>query len=97
MPTPKQLAFWLAPELKAEIEEGKQPKDDNVLKHAPHTAAAVASDTWKHGYSREKAAYPAKKAATAKLGKAAPDGPEFQAISSKLLKERKELLHKLAQ
>ncbi len=44
-----------------------------------------------------KAAYPAKKAATAKLGKAAPDGPEFQAISSKLLKERKELLHKLAQ
>jgi glycine dehydrogenase len=43
-----------------EIEEGKAPKDDNVLKHAPHTAAAVSSDTWKHGYSREKAAYPAK-------------------------------------
>jgi glycine dehydrogenase len=43
-----------------EIEDGKAPKDDNVLKHAPHTAAAVSCDAWKHGYSREKAAYPAK-------------------------------------
>jgi glycine dehydrogenase len=43
-----------------EIEEGKAPKEDNVLKHAPHTAAAVSSDEWKHSYSRFKAAYPAK-------------------------------------
>ncbi len=43
-----------------EIEEGKAPKDDNVLKHAPHTAAAVTGDAWSHGYSRQKAAYPAK-------------------------------------
>jgi glycine dehydrogenase len=31
---------------------------DNVLKNAPHTAAAVAADEWKHAYSRELAAYP---------------------------------------
>ncbi|MDZ4755372.1 MAG: aminomethyl-transferring glycine dehydrogenase [Phycisphaerae bacterium] len=43
-----------------EIEQGKASRDDNVLKHAPHTAAAVSSDSWKHVYSREKAAYPAK-------------------------------------
>ncbi|MDX2119404.1 MAG: aminomethyl-transferring glycine dehydrogenase [Planctomycetota bacterium] len=42
-----------------EIEEGKADRADNVLKHAPHTIAAVSSDNWTHGYSREKAAYPA--------------------------------------
>jgi len=42
-----------------EIEEGKADRSDNVLKHAPHTIAAVSSDNWTHGYSREKAAYPA--------------------------------------
>jgi glycine dehydrogenase len=41
------------------IEEGKSPKDDNPLKHAPHTAEAVASADWKHAYSREQAAFPA--------------------------------------
>ncbi len=41
-----------------EIEEGKADKSDNVLKNAPHTAYEIASDDWKHGYSREKAAYP---------------------------------------
>ncbi|MFA5834823.1 MAG: aminomethyl-transferring glycine dehydrogenase [Bacteroidota bacterium] len=41
-----------------EIEKGQFPKDDNVLKHAPHTAHAVMSNDWKHSYSREKAAYP---------------------------------------
>ncbi len=29
-----------------------------MLKHAPHTAAAVSADAWPHAYSREKAAYP---------------------------------------
>ncbi len=43
-----------------EIEEGKADKADNVLKHAPHTMAAVCADSWTHQYSREKAAYPAK-------------------------------------
>jgi glycine dehydrogenase len=42
-----------------EIEDGKQPKDDNLLKNAPHTARRIASSEWKHPYSRERAAYPA--------------------------------------
>lgn len=42
----------------AEIESGKADKNVNVLKHAPHTAAAVLSDEWNRPYSREKAAYP---------------------------------------
>ena len=41
-----------------EIEKGLFTKDDNVLKHAPHTAHTVMSDEWKHSYSREKAAFP---------------------------------------
>jgi glycine dehydrogenase len=41
-----------------EVEEGKYSKDDNVLKHAPHTAAVVTSDSWTRPYSRQKAAYP---------------------------------------
>jgi glycine dehydrogenase len=40
------------------IEEGAMDRDDNPLKHAPHTAAVVTADDWKHGYSRERAAYP---------------------------------------
>jgi glycine dehydrogenase len=38
--------------------EGKADPKDNVLKHAPHTAAAVTADEWTHGYSREQAAFP---------------------------------------
>lgn len=41
------------------IEEGKVSKDDNTLKGAPHTIAAVASDSWDHPYTRDAAAYPA--------------------------------------
>jgi glycine dehydrogenase len=41
------------------VEEGRLPRDDNPLKHAPHTAAAVAATTWDHPYSREQAAFPA--------------------------------------
>jgi glycine dehydrogenase len=41
------------------IEEGRLDREDNPLRHAPHTAAAVTSDDWKHTYSREQAAYPA--------------------------------------
>jgi glycine dehydrogenase len=33
---------------------------DNVLKNAPHTAAAIASDDWKHPYGRQAAAMAAK-------------------------------------
>lgn len=41
-----------------EIEEGKADKDNNVLKHAPHTAAVITADAWDRPYSRQKAAYP---------------------------------------
>ncbi len=41
-----------------EIEEGKAERQNNVLKNAPHTAAAVAADQWSAPYSREKAAFP---------------------------------------
>ena len=38
--------------------DGTADAKDNVLKHAPHTASAVTSDHWSHGYSREQAAFP---------------------------------------
>jgi glycine dehydrogenase len=38
--------------------EGRTDPNDNVLKNAPHTAAAVAADDWRHAYSREQAAFP---------------------------------------
>ena len=40
------------------IVDGKADRLDNLLKNAPHTAAAVASDEWTHPYSREEAAFP---------------------------------------
>ena len=40
------------------IEDGRLPKDDNPLKHAPHTIAAITVADWKHPYSRELAAFP---------------------------------------
>jgi glycine dehydrogenase len=40
------------------IEDGRADRADNPLKHAPHTAAAVAADAWAHRYSRLTAAYP---------------------------------------
>ncbi|MGB3508404.1 MAG: aminomethyl-transferring glycine dehydrogenase [Microcoleaceae cyanobacterium] len=42
-----------------EIETGKADKQDNLLKNAPHTAESLMVDEWKHGYSRQRAAYPA--------------------------------------
>jgi glycine dehydrogenase len=40
------------------VEEGRLEREDNPLKHAPHTAAAVTADEWPHAYGRELAAYP---------------------------------------
>jgi glycine dehydrogenase len=40
------------------IEEGRWSREDNPLKHAPHTARAVSADDWKHSYPRSLAAYP---------------------------------------
>ena len=41
-----------------EIVEGRMPRDNNVLKNAPHTAEAVSASEWTHPYSREEAAFP---------------------------------------
>ncbi len=40
------------------VEDGRLPREDNPLKHAPHTIEAIASATWAHPYSRELAAFP---------------------------------------
>jgi glycine dehydrogenase len=37
---------------------GTRDANDNVLKNAPHTAAAVMRADWQHPYSREEAVYP---------------------------------------
>ncbi len=42
-----------------QVEMGVADPEDNPLKNAPHTAAAVTSDRWEHPYGREQAAYPA--------------------------------------
>ncbi|MSP01001.1 MAG: glycine dehydrogenase (aminomethyl-transferring) [Acetobacteraceae bacterium] len=40
------------------IAGGQMDKEDNPLKNAPHTAREVTATVWKHGYSREQAAFP---------------------------------------
>jgi glycine dehydrogenase len=40
------------------VEDGRSDREDNPLKHAPHTAAVVIANDWKHAYARETAAYP---------------------------------------
>ena len=42
----------------AEIEEGRLPRDDNPLKHAPHTIEDVTNPDWTHAYGRDQAAFP---------------------------------------
>ncbi|HSE58717.1 MAG TPA: aminomethyl-transferring glycine dehydrogenase, partial [Nitrospiraceae bacterium] len=42
-----------------EIADGRQPKKDNMLKNAPHTALTVTANDWTRPYSREQAAFPA--------------------------------------
>ena len=38
--------------------QGVMPRDDNLLKNAPHTAGVVMADEWTHPYTRNAAAYP---------------------------------------
>jgi glycine dehydrogenase len=40
------------------IRNGVWDREDNPLRQAPHTAAEIAEDEWRHGYSRKTAAYP---------------------------------------
>jgi len=42
----------------AEIESGAAPRTGNLLKNAPHTAAALLAAEWPHPYPRDRAAYP---------------------------------------
>jgi glycine dehydrogenase len=41
------------------VETGAVPKDNNMLKHAPHTTSVVMAEKWDRPYSREVGAYPA--------------------------------------
>ena len=40
------------------VEAGTWPREDNPLKHAPHTAPTLLQADWPHAYSREEAAFP---------------------------------------
>jgi glycine dehydrogenase len=40
------------------IEEGRMDRKSNPLKHAPHTAAAIAGETWDRPYPREQGLFP---------------------------------------
>ncbi|MBS0569058.1 MAG: aminomethyl-transferring glycine dehydrogenase [Proteobacteria bacterium] len=48
------------------IEDGRLDRDDNPLKHAPHTAAVVSASEWRHAYPRELGAFPLASLKTAK-------------------------------
>ncbi|MBZ5712441.1 aminomethyl-transferring glycine dehydrogenase [Nannocystis pusilla] len=41
------------------VEQGQWPRDNNPLKHAPHTADVVTATEWARPYPREVAAFPA--------------------------------------
>ncbi|WP_444633316.1 aminomethyl-transferring glycine dehydrogenase [Cupriavidus oxalaticus] len=40
------------------VADGTFDREDNPLRHAPHTAAVVTANEWTHKYTREEAAYP---------------------------------------
>jgi glycine dehydrogenase len=42
-----------------DIIDGRQPRTNNLLKNAPHTAATATMTEWDRPYSREQAAFPA--------------------------------------
>jgi glycine dehydrogenase len=42
----------------AEVERGEAPRQGNLLKNAPHTAATLLAVEWAHPYPRERAAFP---------------------------------------
>ncbi len=42
----------------SDIESGKQPRENNVLKNAPHPMHILLKKEWDRPYSREEAAYP---------------------------------------
>ena len=48
------------------VEQGTWPREDNPLKHAPHTAEVLLAADWSHPYPRDVAAYPVAALRTAK-------------------------------
>jgi glycine dehydrogenase len=42
----------------AAVEQGTADKQNNVLKHAPHTQQVITADEWTRPYSRQQAAFP---------------------------------------
>jgi glycine dehydrogenase len=42
-----------------EVVSGTADRQNNVLKHAPHTARQTTADNWDRPYTRERAAFPA--------------------------------------
>ena len=41
-----------------EVEDGNCSKEDNMIKHAPHTLAMVMDESWQFPYSKKAAAFP---------------------------------------
>jgi glycine dehydrogenase len=41
-----------------QVEAGEQPRENNILKNAPHTAEVLTADAWDRPYSRQRAAFP---------------------------------------
>ncbi|QDA60437.1 aminomethyl-transferring glycine dehydrogenase [Hymenobacter jejuensis] len=50
-----------------DVEEGRADAKENVLKHAPHTAATALTHEWTRPYSREQAVYPTEYTRSAKF------------------------------
>ncbi|MFT9253619.1 MAG: glycine dehydrogenase (aminomethyl-transferring), partial [Acetobacter okinawensis] len=40
------------------VERGEVTAEQSVLRHAPHTGAAVTAQAWEHPYSRQQACFP---------------------------------------
>jgi glycine dehydrogenase len=50
-----------------QIETGAVDRQNNLLKNAPHTAAALMADEWNCPYSRQQAAYPTRETRDSKF------------------------------
>ena len=53
------MADLMEPSIRRKVEDGTWTKENNPLKHAPHTAAVVTATAWDRPYTREEAAFPA--------------------------------------
>lgn len=44
-----------------DIVSGKQPRENNIFKNAPHPVSVLAMDEWDRPYTRQQAVYPDKR------------------------------------